>query len=43
VDLDTTQFLNGPHILGIRAVNERGDYATFPQLVNGGINVIVQN
>ncbi len=41
--LDTTLLQNGPHILGVRAVNDRGDYAVFPALVNGGINVFVKN
>ena len=41
--LDTTLLPNGPHILGVRAVNDRGDYATFPALVNGGINILVKN
>ena len=41
--LDTKLLSNGPHILGVRAVNDRGDYAVFPSLVNGGINVFVKN
>jgi hypothetical protein len=41
--LNTAQFLNGPHILGIRAVNDRGDYAVFPLVANGGITIFVQN
>ena len=40
---NTRTLLNGPHVLGIRATNDRGDTATFPSLVNGGINVFVEN
>jgi hypothetical protein len=43
VTLDTHRLLNGPHILGIRVFNDRGDSDTFPHMVNGGINVFVQN
>jgi len=41
--LNTKQLRNGPHRLGIRAVNDRGDVVTFPAAVDGGINVSVQN
>ena len=40
---NTRVLLNGPHVLGIRAVNDRGDSVTFPALDNGGINVFVEN
>jgi hypothetical protein len=40
---NTRVLLNGPHVLGIRAVNDRGDSTTFPYLINGGINVFVEN
>ena len=41
--LNTNRLLNGPHVLGISAFNDRGDFVTFPNLVGGGINVFVKN
>ena len=41
--VNTARFLNGPHVLGVRVTNDRGDTLTFPRLVNGGINVFVHN
>jgi hypothetical protein len=43
VTIDTSQFLNGPHIVGVRAVNELGDFLVFPAEVNGGINIFTKN
>ncbi len=41
--LDTRKFSNGPHVLGIQGVNDRGDYTMFPATLFGGVNVFVQN
>ena len=41
--LNTVRFLNGPHILGIRAINDRGDSIVFPALVRNGMNVRIEN
>jgi hypothetical protein len=40
---DTGRLVNGPHIVGIRAVNDLGDFLVFPAEVNGGINIFTQN
>jgi hypothetical protein len=43
VDFNTQRLTNGPHILGVLLLNDRGDSMTIPSLVNGGINVFVTN
>ncbi len=42
-DLDTKFIFNGPHTLGVLFVNDHNDQAFIPNLVNGGINVFVNN
>ena len=40
---DTNRLLNGPHVLGIEAINDLGDYVIFPAQVSQGINIFTQN
>ncbi len=42
-DLDTTTILNGPHTLGVLFFNDHNDSGFVPNLVNGGINVFIDN
>jgi hypothetical protein len=42
-DLDTRLLSNGPHTLGILLFNKHGDQLIIPNLVNGGINVFIEN
>jgi hypothetical protein len=43
VNLDTTHFENGPHILGILPINDAGQFVIIPNISNGGMNVTIQN
>ena len=42
-DLDTTTISNGPHTLGVLFLNDRNDQGFVPNVVNGGINVFIDN
>ncbi len=42
-DFDTRRLSNGPHVLWIRVINDRGTQTTFPLTTIQGINVFVQN
>jgi hypothetical protein len=43
VNLDTTHFENGPHILGMLMVNDAGQIAIIPNISSTGMNVTIQN
>lgn len=42
-DFNTRTLLNGPHVLGIRLVDDRGRAAIIPQNAAGGMTIIVEN
>jgi hypothetical protein len=42
-DLNTKTLLNGPHVLGIRLVDDRGRATVIPQNAAGGMTIIVEN
>jgi hypothetical protein len=42
-DLDTKRLLNGVHSLGIYVTDDQGNTAVFPRLIQGGINVVIDN
>jgi len=35
--------LNGVHSLGIYVTDDQGNTAVFPRLIQGGINVVIDN
>jgi hypothetical protein len=41
--LDTTLFVNGPHVLGVRITNTQGISVTVPALDSAGMNVVINN
>ena len=43
LDLDTRRIVNGPHILGLRIVNDKGAIAIIPATNRAGLNVQIQN
>lgn len=43
VDFDTRTFPNGPHVLGIRAIDDRGIDTIFPRVNDQGINITINN
>ena len=42
-NFDTTKVLNGLHILGVELLNDAGEFVIIPTVVNGGIDIFVQN
>jgi len=42
-DFDTTQFANGPHVLGIRLTDNSGATVVIPRLARNGLNVFIAN
>jgi hypothetical protein len=42
-DLNTKTLLNGPHVLGIRLIDDRGRSAIIPQFSRNGMTIIVAN
>jgi hypothetical protein len=42
-ELDTTQFPNGPHVLGIRLTDDGRSTTTIPRLARYGMNVFIEN
>lgn len=42
-EFNTKTLLNGPHVLGIRLVDDRGRVAIIPQNAAGGMTIIVDN
>jgi hypothetical protein len=43
VDIDTRNFLNGQHVIGIRLTNDAGLSITVPALNRNGMNVVIDN
>lgn len=41
--LDTRRIANGPHILGVQIVNDKGGFINIPTTNRAGINVVIQN
>jgi hypothetical protein len=41
--LDTTQFVNGPHVVGVRITNTQGISTIVPALDSAGMNVVISN
>ncbi len=42
-DFDTTQFANGPHVLGIRLTDNSGATVILPRLARNGMNILLAN
>jgi hypothetical protein len=42
-ELDTTQFANGPHVLGIRLTDSNRATVVIPALARNGMNVLIEN